>query len=161
MAFDPIGAQGANNGNKMAKHITEAIIKRGDAAFDAAWIEATFDEFWNTQGEPAYRFNNAFLEGLPSAGQEILAAQYGSDGRPDNDSAVQKLANEFCANFSDPRYLTDTILDTVKARQLISKTFGGSATSAVMKGRLAIVWNQIRWRMSNQAEFGFQNQVWS
>ncbi|CAG0985414.1 Styrene monooxygenase StyA [Anaerolineae bacterium] len=162
MAFDPVGAQGANNGNKMARHLTEAIVKRGSAPFDAAWIEATFDDFYHSHGEPAYRFNNAFLDGLPLAGQEILAAQYGSDGRADNLSPAQKLANEFCANFSDPRYLTDALLDVSKARKLISTHTGEAAMAAVMKGRFAIIGNLIRWWMSSKkADFGFQHQMWS
>ena len=61
-------------------------MKHGMAPFDAAWIEDTFEQFYHDHGEPAYRFNNLFLEGLPAAGQELLAAQYGSDGRLENRS---------------------------------------------------------------------------
>jgi hypothetical protein len=161
MAFDPIGAQGANNGNKMARHLTQAIVKHGNNPFDAAWIEATFDAFYHDEGEPAYRFNNLFLEGLPAGGQEILAAQYGSDGRRDNPDYRQKIANEFCANFSDPRYLTDAFTDVKKAREIISKHSGGSAMRSIIKGRAAIILNQIRWRLSDKQKFGFQYQVWN
>ena len=160
MAFDPIGAQGANNGNKMARHIMQAVVKHGSAPFDETWMQSTFDEFYHDQGEPAYHFNNLFLEGLPPAGQELLAAQYGSDGRNAELNADQRIANEFCANFSDPRYLTDALADVKKARAVISQQTGGSATSAVMKGRAAIILNQVRWRLSDRSKFGYQHQVW-
>ena len=159
MAFDPIGAQGANNGNKMAQHLTEAVVKHGTAPFDADWITETFDQFYHTHGEPAYRFNNTLLEGLPAAGQAILAAQYGSSGQTSDHSVKQKLANAFCANFSDPRYATAAWRDVAQANALISQQMGGSATSAIMKGRLAIILNQIRWRLSDQTKFGMHNQV--
>src|SRR5262249_16353517 len=102
MSFDPIGAQGANNGNKMARHLTNAVVERGMEAFDAAWIQRTFEQFYRDHGEPAFRFNNLLLEGLPVGAQDMLAAQYGSDGREANVSAHQTLADAFCANFVDP-----------------------------------------------------------
>ena len=161
MSFDPIGAQGANNGNKMARHLTKAIVERGLAAFDAQWIEETFEQFYHDHGEPAFRFNNLLLEGLPAGGQEVLAAQIGSDGRAGNMSGRQRLADLFCANFVDPRSLTDTLMDVKKAREVIGSTTGRSATRSVMSGRAAVVWNQIRWRLGNQERFGFQHKSWT
>ena len=73
----------------------------------------------------------------------------------------QKIANEFCANFSDPRYLTDALMDVKKARAVISQQTGRPAASSVMKGRAAIIWNQIRWRMGMRGKFGFQHQSWT
>jgi 2-polyprenyl-6-methoxyphenol hydroxylase-like FAD-dependent oxidoreductase len=37
MSFDPLGAQGANMGNRLARSLTEAIVARGDEPFDAVW----------------------------------------------------------------------------------------------------------------------------
>jgi hypothetical protein len=160
MSFDPIGAQGANNGNKMARHMTQAVSAHGSRPFDEEWIRSTFDTFFHDHGEPAYRFNNLFLDGLPSAGQQLLAAQYGSDGRTSDLNARQKIADEICSNFSDPRYLTDALADVKKAHAVIRRQTGGSATRAVMKGRAAIIMNQIRWRLSDRSKFGYQHQVW-
>lgn len=160
MIFDPIGAQGANNGNKMSRHLARAVVKRGDAPFDATWIEQTFEDFYHDEGKAAYHFNNVLLEGIPAAGQELLAAQYGSDGRIENLNAAQKIANAFCENFSDPCYNADAITDVERARQLIRQHTGSPAMIAIMKGRLAIIWDQIRWRLGARRRFGFQYQVW-
>ncbi|MEO8620203.1 MAG: styrene monooxygenase/indole monooxygenase family protein [bacterium] len=160
MSFDPIGAQGANNGNKMARHLTNSIVEHGAGAFDAPWIESTFEQFFHDHGEAAFRFNNMLLEGLPQGAQEMLAAQFGSDGRANNASGRQKLADAFCANFVDPRLLTDVLSDPGKARELIARVTGQSAASAVAVGRGAIIWNQIRWRLGKKGSFGFQHESW-
>jgi hypothetical protein len=158
--FDPIGAQGANTGNKMSRHIAQAVAARGDAPFDEAWIEHTFESFYQSEGGPAYDYNNLLLEGIPGAGQELLAAQYGSDGRIENGTAAQKIANAFADGFSDPRGWVVLLTDVKHARALISQHTGGSAMSAVMKGRAAVIWNQVRWRLGARGKFGFQHQVW-
>jgi 2-polyprenyl-6-methoxyphenol hydroxylase-like FAD-dependent oxidoreductase len=41
MALDPIGGQGANNGNKMARNLVESIIARKDLPFNAQWMTET------------------------------------------------------------------------------------------------------------------------
>ncbi|MDJ0719447.1 MAG: hypothetical protein QNJ54_35380 [Prochloraceae cyanobacterium] len=43
---DPIAAQGANNANKMAHLVSQRIIERGDRPFNASWMGAVFNEFW-------------------------------------------------------------------------------------------------------------------
>ena len=37
---------------------------------------------------------------------------------------------------------------------------GIDTPSAVMKGRAAIILNQIRWRFGDRSKFGYQHQVW-
>lgn len=137
--FDPIGAQGANTGNKMARHLAQAVAAHGDAAFDEAWIEQTFEAFYQTEGGSAYDYNNVLLEGIPAAGQEIFAAQYGSDGRIENLTAAQKIANDFCESFNDPRGWVAPLTKTNHARARISLYSGRSAMSTVVKGRGAII----------------------
>ena len=50
-----------------------------------------------------------------------------------------------------------------KARRTIVSVTGQSATRAVMSGRVAVVWNQLRWRLGRppQERFGFQHQSWT
>lgn len=77
-SLDPIGGQGANNGNKMVRIVTEEIAARGEQPFDADWMRATFDRFWDRHHH-IERFNNTLLEPLTSAGKTLLISQYGSD----------------------------------------------------------------------------------
>ena len=65
ITFDPIGGQGANNASHHAKFVIDAIKARGDAPFDADWMQATFDGYRNYRGRYAYRFNNMMLEPPP------------------------------------------------------------------------------------------------
>ncbi|UTW14181.1 styrene monooxygenase/indole monooxygenase family protein [Marinobacterium rhizophilum] len=43
---DPITGQGSNSGAKCSQVYLEAILARGDAPFDAAWMQATFETYW-------------------------------------------------------------------------------------------------------------------
>lgn len=43
---DPLAAQGANNATKMANFVKQKIVERGNCGFDADWMQAIFDEFW-------------------------------------------------------------------------------------------------------------------
>lgn len=147
MAFDPIAGQGANNGNKMARNLVELVVAHGERPFDAVWMEATFERFYADHGAPAYTFNNIFLEPITPAGQELLIAQYGSDGHLDNRSGKQAIANAICDNFTDPRSLTEVFLDMGKARAFIAAATGRSWRWSAASGRLAIMANQLRRRL--------------
>jgi hypothetical protein len=138
IAYDPIAAQGANSGVKQARHMVDAIVARGDEPFDALWMNDTFDAFWNEHARMACTFNNMFLEPIPDAAKEILIAQSGSDGRADNDSGPQKIANAFFANFNDPRVLTPAFLDMQRARAFIAETTGRSWVWSAVRGRAKV-----------------------
>jgi hypothetical protein len=138
MALDPVGGQGANNGNKMARNLVECIVARGDRPFDEEWMVATFEKFYRRHGEPIYTFNNLLLENITRAGAEILIAQNGSDGRADNTSGQQAIANAFANNFDDPATLTPTLLDARKAHAFISEATGKPWPVAVAAGALQI-----------------------
>ncbi|MCD9015709.1 styrene monooxygenase/indole monooxygenase family protein [Parachryseolinea silvisoli] len=43
---DPIVGQGGNNATKMAHHYATSILAHGDRPYDAAWMQRTFDSFW-------------------------------------------------------------------------------------------------------------------
>lgn len=138
IAYDPIAAQGANSGVKQTRHLVEAIAARGDEPFDALWMNDTFDAFWNEHGKAACTFNNMFLEPIPDPAKEILIAQSGSDGRADDDSGPQKIANAFFANFDDPRLLTPAFLDMQRARAFIAETTGRSWVWSAVRGRAQV-----------------------
>jgi hypothetical protein len=145
ISLDPIGGQGANNGTKMARHLSAAIVARGDQPFDAAWMTDTFNRFWDTQGRAIYAFNNLLLEPVTDAGKEILIAQYGALGNADGPQ--QSIADAFVENFDDATLLTPIMQDLALARAFISEKMGHSWVRSAVSGRLAIAAGQIRQKL--------------
>jgi hypothetical protein len=143
--FDPLAAQGANNGTKMARHLVAAVRARGDRPFDAAWMTATFDTFWVEHGEPAYALTNLMLEPMQAAGRLLLIAQYGCDGV--GDTGRQALANAFASAFADPRPLLAALTDLASARRFITETTGRGWLGQVIGGALGIARGQIRQKL--------------
>jgi Styrene monooxygenase A putative substrate binding domain len=125
-SIDPIGGQGANNGNKMVRTVVGEIVAREDRPFDADWMRATFDRFW-ARHHWIDKFNNTLLEPLTAPGRMLLISQYGSDAKPENDSPQQKIADMFIDNFNDPIGMTAAFHDGRLARSLIRSTFGSTA----------------------------------
>lgn len=148
-SLDPIGGQGANNGNKMVRVVVEEVVAREDRPFDAEWMRATFGRFWERH-RWIEKFNNTLLEPLTPAGRLLLVSQYGSDARPGNDSPQQKIADMFIENFNDPILMTEAFHDSGRARRLIRETFGSTA-SPLVRGALGIARGQLRQRMGRPA----------
>ncbi|MCY1083256.1 styrene monooxygenase/indole monooxygenase family protein [Archangium lansingense] len=150
MSLDPIGGQGANNGNKMARNLVECIVAHEGRAFDAEWMTETFERFYQRHGHATYTFNNLLLEPMTAAGRDLLIAQYGSDGRFDNHSGRQLLANAFAENFNDPNLLTPMLVDPRKMHEFIAQTTGQSWLRAMAGGGLGIAREELR-QLSGQA----------
>jgi 2-polyprenyl-6-methoxyphenol hydroxylase-like FAD-dependent oxidoreductase len=144
ISYDPIAAQGANSGVKQARDLVNRVVARGTEAFDRHWIDETFELFYNSHAQHAYQFSNLLLEPITAPGRELLIAQYGSDGRADNDSGRQKIANAFVENFNDPRLLTSAFTDMPEARAVISGNTGGRWLWNGIRGRAAVAKNQLR-----------------
>ena len=60
MALDPVGGQGANNGNKMARNLVDSIVARRDRPFDAAWMTETFERFYARSGRYDLHLQQSF-----------------------------------------------------------------------------------------------------
>ncbi len=147
MALDPIGGQGANNGNKMVRNLVECVVAHGGRPFDAQWMTETFERFYARHGHYTYTWNNSLLEQPTVALREFLFAQYGSDGRFDNTSGPQLLANAFVENANDPALLTPLLFDRRKMHQFIEKMTGRSWLRAVASGALGVAREGFRqWR---------------
>jgi hypothetical protein len=147
MALDPIGGQGANNGNKMVRNLVESVAAHGDQPFDAQWMTDTFERFYERHGGPTYTYNNMLLEAPTAAMKDFLFAQYGSDGRFDNDSGEQRLANAFVENVNDPALLTPMLQDRRKVHAFIEQTTGRSWIRSVASGALGVAREEFRqWR---------------
>jgi hypothetical protein len=149
ISYDPIAAQGANSGVKQARHLVNAIVARGDQLFTADWMTETFDSFFESHARYACEFTNIFLEPVPAAAQELLIAQYGSDGRiaNGNSDGRQRIADAFFANFNDPRALTGAFSDMKRVRSFISETTGRSWIWSAIRGRGAVMRDQIKQRL--------------
>ncbi|MEO8154091.1 MAG: styrene monooxygenase/indole monooxygenase family protein [Rhizobacter sp.] len=120
MSIDPIAGQGANCGNKMVRHLVQRAQAHGDVPFDATWMNATFDSFWQRH-HWIDKLTNLFLAPMTDAGKEFLIAGFGSTGRPDDDSPQQRIADAFANNFDDPAQLTQALYDIKEARQTIER----------------------------------------
>lgn len=143
ISYDPIAAQGANSGVKQSRHLVDAIVARGDAPLDAPWMQQTFDDFFETHARAACTFSNLLLEPITAPAKEILIAQYGSDGRADNESPQQQIADAFFANFNDPRELTPAFTDMKLARMFIARMTGRPWLGSAVRGRLGIARGQV------------------
>ncbi len=141
ISYDPIAAQGANSGVKQARHMVESIVAREERPFDAEWITATFDAFWNEHARHACTFNDMFLEPIPDAAKELLIAQMGSTGRTGDTSGQQRIADAFFANFNDPRILTPAFTNIQRARAFIRESTGRSWMWSAVRGRARVARN--------------------
>jgi 2-polyprenyl-6-methoxyphenol hydroxylase-like FAD-dependent oxidoreductase len=142
LALDPICAQGANLGNKLARHVVAAIAAAPEAKLDAAWMTHTFEAFWADHGAATVTFTNVFLEPMTSAGRLLLISQFGSDGV--SDSPKQRIANAVFENFVDPRRITHAFLDVGAARKLIAELSGHSWRREFLGGALRVGSGQLR-----------------
>jgi hypothetical protein len=142
ISLDPIAGQGANLGNKLARHIVAAVAAAPAARFDAGWMTRTFEAFWADHGDPAVTFTNLFLEPMTAAGKLLLISQCGSDGI--SDSPKQRIANAVSENFVDPRRNTHAFVDIAAARKLIAELSGHSWRRQFLGGVLRVGTGQLR-----------------
>lgn len=64
VANDPIAGQGANSAVRAAHIYLRSILERGDRPFDVAWMQRTFDAYWEYARHPTM-LSNALLGALP------------------------------------------------------------------------------------------------
>jgi 2-polyprenyl-6-methoxyphenol hydroxylase-like FAD-dependent oxidoreductase len=142
-SLDPVGGQGANTGNKMACHIAEAVGSSNGASFDADWINATADRFWDERARLVHRFNNRLLSPTQPAVM-LLTAQYGSTGRiEDADTPQQKVADWYVNAFDEPQLFDHIIENEELARGIIQDAYGlpdsGPAVDKVLEEQHALM----------------------
>jgi Styrene monooxygenase A putative substrate binding domain len=137
MSLDPIGGQGANNGNHMARHYVHAINNRVGEAFDAAWMQATFETFYQERGRNTFAMNHLLLEPLKHPVRTLLLAQSGSDGL--QESKAQLIANAIAGNLADPRTLTRAFQSGAAARAFVRKATGLPEIVYILRGFFRVV----------------------
>ena len=89
---DPITGQGSNNAAKAAAIYLDAILAHGDRPFDAAFMQATFERFWD-YAQWVVRWTNMLLVPPPPFVLEIMGTA----------CAVPQLAQRMANAFDDPR----------------------------------------------------------
>lgn len=88
---DPITGQGSNNAAKCAKLYLERIVAHEDRPFDRAFMQGTFDRFWE-QVAPVTKWTNAMLTPPPDHVLGLIGAASGS----------RTIADRFANGFDDP-----------------------------------------------------------
>lgn len=88
---DPITGQGSNNASKCAKIYMDAILARGDQDFDEAWMQATFDAYWD-YAQWVTGWTNAVLAPPPPHVLQIMGAA----------QQFPTLATRIANGFNDP-----------------------------------------------------------
>ncbi|MCZ0971790.1 FAD-binding oxidoreductase [Streptomyces albulus] len=91
VANDPITGQGSNSASKCAAAYLAAIVEHGDRPFDADWMRAAFDRYWDT-ARHVTKWTNAMLAPPPEHVLNLLGAA----------GQLQPAADRFANGFNDP-----------------------------------------------------------
>ena len=105
---DPITGQGSNNAAKSARIYLRRILDQGNKPFDAAWMQQTFDEYWN-YAQFVTGWTNAMLQPPPPHVINILVA---AQGKP-------KVGKAFVNGFDDPRTFFPWLADPAEAEKFV------------------------------------------
>lgn len=108
---DPITGQGSNNAAKAARIYLRRILDHGSKPFDAAWMQQTFDEYWN-YAQFVTGWTNAMLQPPPPHVINILVA---AQSKP-------KVGKAFVNGFDDPRTFFPWLADPAEAEKFIQAT---------------------------------------
>lgn len=107
---DPITGQGSNNAAKCAAVYLQRILDHGDRPFDAAWMQETFDTYWD-YAQFVTGWTNAMLMPPPPHVMSILGAAGSAPG----------IAHKFVNGFDDPRTFFPWIADPDEANKMIAE----------------------------------------
>jgi hypothetical protein len=105
---DPITGQGSNNAAKCAAAYLQAILEAGDRAFDAEWMNATFESYWSYARFVTDWTNSMLLPPAP----HVLALLSAGVTRP-------QVARWFANAFDDPRQFFPQFADPAAAQRFI------------------------------------------
>ncbi|HEX6449940.1 MAG TPA: styrene monooxygenase/indole monooxygenase family protein [Trebonia sp.] len=116
---DPITGQGSNNAAKCAATYLDSILAHGDAAFDRAFMEATFASYWS-YASAVTAWTSAMLGAPPAHVLELLGAA----------SQFQPIADRFANIFNNPPDAFDWFMDPGKASAYLAEVAGAAGTGA-------------------------------
>lgn len=101
---DPIVGQGSNNAMKAATIYLDAIVKRGNGAFDPDWMTATFETAFS-RVEASTNWSNMILMPPPPHVVDLLARASGK----------QELADKVAQGFDEPATIVPLFADPALA----------------------------------------------
>lgn len=107
---DPITGQGSNNASKAAAVYLKRILDHGDKPFDAAWMQGTFNAFWD-YAQWVVNWTNMMLVPPPPFILEIMGTA----------CAVPQLAHRMANGFDDPRDFFPWFADPDAAASYLSE----------------------------------------
>ncbi|MFG2223556.1 styrene monooxygenase/indole monooxygenase family protein [Streptomyces sp. NPDC048644] len=116
VANDPITGQGSNSASKCAAAYLASIVEHGDAPFDAAWMQATFDRYWQT-AQHVTKWTNAMLAPPPEHVLNVIGAA----------GQLQPVADRFANGFDDPSDFENFFFEPDKANAYLASLTGGPA----------------------------------
>ena len=91
-ANDPITGQGSNSASKCATSYLESIRAHGDQPFDRAFMEATFESYWNSTASDVTAWTNAMLMPPPEHVLNLIGAA----------GQIPPVAARFANGFDNP-----------------------------------------------------------
>ena len=120
---DPITGQGSNNAAKAANIYLKRILSRGDQPFDPAWMEETFNAFWQ-EGQWVTQWTNNMLLPPPPFILDLMAAA----------TKHPSLANRIANGFNQPEDLRPLFSDELAVKKYLNQLpETDKTTSAVAK----------------------------
>ena len=105
---DPLTSQGSNNAIKSASFYLEAITAH-EGAFDAEWMQRTFDNFWRGWARWATAWTNSWLQPAEPHQQTVVAAAAEHPG----------VAAQIVAGFDDPMLFVPWWFEAAEAERFL------------------------------------------
>ena len=115
MLNDPITGQGSNNAAKAAASYLRSILEHGARPYDRAFMEETFERYWDGQGQYVTGWTNALLSPPPPHVLQLLGAA----------GANQRIADRFVNGFNDPHDYYDWFMSPDKAERYLAEVATG------------------------------------
>ncbi|MDL4814085.1 styrene monooxygenase/indole monooxygenase family protein [Actinomadura opuntiae] len=113
VANDPVTGQGANNATRCAEIYFRSILGHGDRPFDAAWMQRTFDAYWEYARYPT-AYTNMMLGPLPEHVQKVLALA----------ATNEAVAHRFAHGYANPADFDNWLLDPAKTEAYLATVTG-------------------------------------
>jgi len=113
---DPITGQGSNNAAKCAASYLESIIGHGEAAYDAGFMQSTFEKYWNYAQHVA-QWTNALLTPPPPHVMDLLGAA----------GQTPEIARRFANGFNNPTDFQDWFMYPDKAATYLGEVASAAA----------------------------------